>query len=280
MKSLFVNLRAKYRRRAEMQRRVRWIKAWIDTANAKVLEIGPLDRPLVPRSGANQVKYADVMSVEELKAYVANNPRRDVNKIVPLDYVLAGRPVAEVIKESFDVVITSHVLEHVPDFLGYLRDIAALLNPGGLLYADLPDRRYTYDLMRPFTSIGEFIENHDLHLSKPSPRSAFDQTHYHRDVLAGHLWRDYEGTRAASKPTFHLSRAWAQFERSQQDYVDTHCNLFSPESFKETITVTRELGFHGFHIVRFRDTEPRQLDFNALLQLDGNGGDAGRFLKG
>lgn len=279
MNNILVQYRKRLRLWSQNRRRSRWINAWVDTQRCKVLEIGPLDRPLVPRTGRNVVRYADVRSEEELRMAISNNPHRDPDAIVPLDYIIGERPLSEVINERFDCVVTSHVMEHVPDFLGYLKDIAGLLNPGGLLYADLPDRRYTFDIERPFTSIGELIENHFFRLTKPAPRTAFDQSYYYRRVLAGQLWQDYDATLARSQRNFHLSRSVFQFDRAQEGYVDNHCNLFDPDNFREAINVTRELGFHDFRIVRFRETQRLQLDFTALLRLGEGANTPSPFLK-
>jgi SAM-dependent methyltransferase/uncharacterized protein YbjQ (UPF0145 family) len=40
---------------------------------------------------------------------------------------------------GFDVVVLSHVLEHLPQPLDALRELAAVLNPGGWLYVAVPD---------------------------------------------------------------------------------------------------------------------------------------------
>jgi SAM-dependent methyltransferase len=40
---------------------------------------------------------------------------------------------------GFDVVVLSHVLEHLPRPADALRDLAAALSPGGLLYVAVPD---------------------------------------------------------------------------------------------------------------------------------------------
>jgi SAM-dependent methyltransferase len=41
--------------------------------------------------------------------------------------------------DSFDVVVISHVLEHLTEPSGAVRDIASVLNPGGWLYVAVPD---------------------------------------------------------------------------------------------------------------------------------------------
>jgi SAM-dependent methyltransferase len=40
---------------------------------------------------------------------------------------------------SFDVVIMSHVIEHLPDPQGTLLEVHARMNPGALLYVAVPD---------------------------------------------------------------------------------------------------------------------------------------------
>lgn len=42
-------------------------------------------------------------------------------------------------KRRFDLVILNHVLEHVADAVGYLRDVGSLLVPEGRLYVAVPD---------------------------------------------------------------------------------------------------------------------------------------------
>src|SRR5262249_53146515 len=41
--------------------------------------------------------------------------------------------------DSFDVVVMSHILEHLPDPMATLKQLRAIMNPGGLLYVAVPD---------------------------------------------------------------------------------------------------------------------------------------------
>lgn len=63
--------------------------------------------------------------------------------------------------ESQDFVVASHVLEHLAEPLGFLAEIHRVLVPGGLALILLPDRRYTFDRVRPPTSLAHLIEEHD-----------------------------------------------------------------------------------------------------------------------
>ena len=46
---------------------------------------------------------------------------------------------------SLDYVVTSHVLEHVPNPVKALAEWYRVLRPGGIIYCLVPDRRYTWD---------------------------------------------------------------------------------------------------------------------------------------
>jgi SAM-dependent methyltransferase len=59
--------------------------------------------------------------------------------------------------DGFDFVIASHVLEHMPFPLHALREWYRVLAPGGVLVLKIPDKRYTFDVRRPRTSLLHLI---------------------------------------------------------------------------------------------------------------------------
>ncbi len=64
----------------------------------------------------------------------------------------------------YDLVVLSHVLEHVLDLQTVVAPLAALLNPGGRLYVEVPDAaRYTAFVTSPFQDFNvEHINHFDL----------------------------------------------------------------------------------------------------------------------
>lgn len=230
------------------------------------LEFGPLDRPLVTRSDG-QVFYVDHLSTENLRAKYETHAHVDTAAICLVDFVLdPGRSLSEVVGSGYDYVIASHVLEHVPDLVGWLDEMSRVLAPTGILALAVPDKRTTFDVVRPLTlpsdlvaaaltknavpSVSKVLEHHLLALrngpaitwSRPVDRSRLVHVHDMRFALV-------EGQRAADG-----------------DYVDIHCWVFTPASFMANVRFLRAAG-----LTRFRPLAPPvvlQGEFVVHLQVD------------
>jgi len=114
------------------------------------------------------------MSVPDLKKKYAAESAEFLEQIVPVDYVLVNNSLKETVKgEKFDYVIASHVIEHVPDIVSWLKD-SIYLKPNGILSLVIPDKRYTFDITRdessPADVMGAYIERH----TKASTASVYD----------------------------------------------------------------------------------------------------------
>lgn len=240
--------------------------SWVRASDIKILEIGPLDKPLLDKKTYN-VKYMDYFDTDKLKESIKLNKNRNLNNVVDLDYILNGKNISEVISEKFDVIVASHVLEHLPNLFGWLREIANILTNNGKLFSVIPDKRFIFDVERPATSLGELIENDVINRVKPSPRAAFDQRYYHKNVLPRELWKDYSNYKHKVYKTFTKDQAMQLFRRAQSDYVDCHCNLLESESFKEYIEIANSFGMHDFYIRNIKETEAPYSDFIVLLEL-------------
>src|SRR4249920_2000015 len=100
----------------------------IDVGTSKGLELGPLANPVVRRD-MGDISYLDHVDVESLRARYATHIGFDVDAIVPIDFVSHTGSVREAVGEDvvFDYVIASHVIEHVPDLVGWLNDIRSVM---------------------------------------------------------------------------------------------------------------------------------------------------------
>lgn len=254
--------------RADYKRRRNTLNVWLNPEFNSVLEISPLDSPLVPRLGANKVVYVDSKSEEALRKEMADQPLRNPEELVELDYVLDGRPLNEVVKERFDWIIASRSLEYQPDLIGWLNSLADVLNRGGFLFCAIPDRRYCFIIDRPFTTVGEVLENHLLKRTRPAPRLAFDQSYYHKKIRAKDLWDDYDKAHEEAERSFDATRALARYQVGKEKNLKVVCNILDPENFRDIIDTTRVLGMHRWRIVKIVETSESFLDFIVLMRLD------------
>jgi SAM-dependent methyltransferase len=147
----------------------------LDISNSKGLEIGALNAPLLKRTEAN-IRFVDHADQETLKTKYAGDSNVNPDDIVPVDAIWGGgRTLAECFPhETFDYVIASHVIEHVPDFIGCLSEVADILTPEGRLILAIPDRRYTFDFLRQETRLSDVIDHHLRPVKRPTPGQIFD----------------------------------------------------------------------------------------------------------
>ena len=202
----------------------------------------------MPRDRAD-VSYLDVLDRAGLVAYYAD-PRHEVpvDDIPEIDYFLVqedGRslPLAEAARAGapFDWVVASHVIEHVPDVIGWLADLAELVVDDGALVLAIPDLRYTFDVHRPPTTVGQMIAAHDRGDQRPTSRAVYD--HFSSVVNYHHkeLWRGVIPMYEARVHT--LAEAHERvLEARNGGYVDCHVWLWTPDTFLHQV---RELRLGG-----------------------------------
>ncbi len=214
------------------------------------LEIGALCNPIVP-PGAGHIEYVDHLPTEELRKKYATDPNVDVARIVTVNYVWGECTLPEVVGDRrFDYVIASHVVEHVPDPIGWLREIAAVLSPGGMLSLAIPDKRWTFDCRREVTSVSEMIESYFEHRRRPTIRHCVEQfgeaAKVPGAVSAADLWQGKVSFDQIPLMTpgllEHLGEAGMRsyFDAFRSGtYLDAHCSVFTPFSFVRILAVAK-----------------------------------------
>ncbi|MEY2401345.1 MAG: hypothetical protein QOJ08_1456 [Ilumatobacteraceae bacterium] len=204
----------------------------IDVATAKGLELGPLINPVV-RKDMGDIRYIDHVDTDALRARYATHVGFDVDAIVPIDYVSNGSIHDTVGPDiPFDYVIASHVIEHVPDVIGWLGDIRSVLKDDGVLSLAVPDHRRCFDALRSPTVTADLIHAYLTKPDIPSPRQVFD--HYSsavawRGMIAWEEEPPFSELVLVHSETEALERATTA--ATSGDYLDVHCWMFTPSSF-------------------------------------------------
>lgn len=224
------------------------------------LEIGPSLRPCAPKSKGYHVEIVDFLSKQELvDRYAAMG--LDTSRIEEVDYIWDGRSYSEVTGKtsSYDYIIASHVIEHVPNFIGFLQDCSNMLKPNGILSLAVPDKRYTLDHFRMVTTAQKVINDY---LSGEKYGSVGALTDYWNHVIKRNgltSWpREHDRLLKKSYEFVHDE----EFNRKQYENCaggvkaahDFHQNVFTPASFELLIYELWEYGLIDLKLAAMYDT--------------------------
>jgi predicted SAM-dependent methyltransferase len=239
--------------------RLEKILSCIDVPTETGLEVGALMNPIVTRK-MGKIRYIDHATTEELRSKYAHDPNVDIDKIVDVDYVWGKEGLPELVEKDapFDYLVASHVIEHVPDFIGWLQEIHAVLKIGGILSLVIPDKRYCFDYRRSLTQTADVIEAFLSHSRKPTPRHVFD---YISSVVAYNGRITWDSSTVIEerhlKPMHSKQDAWDLANRAmlEDQYVDAHCWVFMPHSFFELLKDLVRLDLFGFVVEKFYESE-------------------------
>lgn len=253
-------------------RRERMLKG-LDLRAGRGAEIGPLHNPLVSKADGD-VLYLDHCDTETLRSIWSKDASVDVSKL-HVDVVWRSRRLVEALKThgdgalaggSLDYVVASHVVEHVPDLIGWLNQIQEALKPDGQLRLAVPDRRFTFDYLRQDTTLADVLAAHLADARVPSAACILDHTLNMVQVDCAAAWRG-EIDAASLKPVYQFDYcvSTARDALANGTYHDFHCWVFTPASFVNLMMAMGSHDLHHFSCVDFYDT-PRN-DFEFVVHL-------------
>jgi SAM-dependent methyltransferase len=158
--------------------------------------------------------------------------------------------------DSYDVVLSSHVIEHLANPIGGLCEWLRVVRPGGALLLVVPHRDGTFDRRRPVTTLDHLIADYQQHMGED------DLTHL-PEILELH---DLERDPAAG--------TCEQFrERSQHNFTNRclHHHVF------DTQAVGDLLGYLNLRIVALEPYPPLHIVALAVREQVGTVFDNERF---
>ena len=238
----------------------------IDVAGGRGLEIGPLNKPIITRA-MGPVEYIDRATREDLQAWYGGDANLNPEDIVHVDHVWTDRPLIEVVggQRVYDYLLGSHVIEHAPDLIGWLGEIAGVLADGGQAVFIVPDKRHTFDIDRRPSGGAELVDAHLRGLRRPDTRQIFDNFHYFRDPETGNNRDGREPTDAALTQSARELLGLLRHVQDTGQYVDAHCWVFTPRSMVELLDLMSRLDLLAFEIARL-EVEPGANEFLLILR--------------
>lgn len=212
--------------------------------DARIVEIGPSFSPLAPKRDGWKTFVIDHAPREEL---IRKYHDQTIDRIEAVDCVWTGGSIADAVPVdrhgSFDAFIASHVIEHTPDIVSFLRAAETLLRPDGVVILAVPDKRKCFDVFRSLTgtadAIAAFLEKRDRHSLRTQIDYGLNMAL--KDGSAG-AWSGAD--RRPAIPVNPLTDE-AQWRAAAQapDYVDAHAWVFVPSSFSLMILELSQLGY-------------------------------------
>jgi len=201
-----------------------------------------------------------------------------LERIEEVDYVWRGESYLELTGKSnhYDWIIASHVIEHTPDLVAFLRDCDAILKDQGVLSLVIPDKRYVFDRFRPITGLARIV---DAHVAGQRIHSAGSVAEYFMNVASRgqqlgwsrHGLGGYSFVHSAAE-----AREGVRQVLENHAYLDIHNWCFVPHSFRLLVedlhtlgyTRLREVGFHPTQGCEFYVTLGRQGKGPGLSRLE------------
>jgi len=207
--------------------------ARLDLQTLRGLEIGPADRPWIPAT-VRGIRYADHLSTEDLRKGWAADSHYKAEDLCEISFVLDERPLRETLGEwvDLDVIAASHVVEHVPNLLNWLRELASALKPDGLLFLVAPNKRFEFDRLRRVTELADVLTTFLDKRTQPSLAAMLDCWLHFAKHDGNTTWWDEVDTRAMTVMhtiPYVYDQAKAAVERG--GYTDVHVSVFTPYSF-------------------------------------------------
>ncbi len=236
------------------------------STNERLLEIGPFFRPVV---AGPKVQYFDVLDQEELKARAIQHGY-DPAQVPAIDHV---SPTGDLscVTETYDAVISAHCIEHQPDLIKHLLDVARILRPGGRYFILIPDKRYCFDHFIPESELPAIRAAHAERRTVHRVESVIEHRAFttHNDCV-----RHWSGDHA--DPGFwqsilpRLHAAMEEFREADGRYIDVHAWQFTPSSFRRIIETLRKDDGVPFAIENVFDTPIDRNEFSVVLRAIGS----------
>ncbi|MBZ9768446.1 class I SAM-dependent methyltransferase [Mesorhizobium sp. CA6] len=178
--------------------------------NGVGIEVGAGNRPFPVPSMATVI-YGDIRDNETLRNHFAD---RNITEGGFIDAeTFAGTKL-----NSLDFIISAHVIEHLANPFGSIREGLARLKPGGVYIIAVPDMRFTTDRHRPPTSFDHLME--DLRTGgEPTLLAAYVEHCRYVHPLSQPAFADFELMPAA--------------ENGLKNRIDIHVHTWMRETFSE-----------------------------------------------
>lgn len=228
--------------------------------NKRILEIGPGHTPAF--TGENVV-YFDVCDREQLiersKRY--NLP---VNHVPTKIHYVDPHGDLRVVKEKFDLVFSSHQIEHSVDIIEYFNNIRYLLHDEGVFACIAPDKRFTFDHFRPLSTFEEAV---DQHFNRPGYNHPIQNWLYQLSNKTHNDSKKHWGGEHGTPRGYDYSRLCCDLNayRHTTKLIEQHRWIFTADTFRDLCNALKERGLISLELRRLYNVPLNANGFNAIF---------------
>lgn len=174
------------------------------------------------------------------------------------------RSLEEYTGERLDYVIASQVIQQVPDLIGWLRRVQAVLQPRGELRLAIPDPRFGSDKPRRETELPDLLAAYLRGDRRPSAQAVIDSclNSAPEDAQADRGSAPDDGQLTPlHRPSIADCLAKARSAEGQQSAPTLNCWVFTPHRFATLCQQLAADDLIGFECWGLANTEPGENEF-------------------
>lgn len=185
------------------------------------IEVGAGNRPFPVPEGV-KVLYGDIRDGQSLEVHFAD-------KKVSFDDEIDAETFAAIPLESIDFIISAHVIEHLYNPFGSIREGLRRLKANGVYVIVVPDMQYTTDRNRKATTFEHLIDD-----MKDGGKSTLLQSYLEH----------CEHVHPLSQEAFSSDELIKAAQSGMENRVDIHVHTWTKDSFKDHLSrLSKAFGF-------------------------------------
>lgn len=228
--------------------------------DAEALEIGPFCNPILRGEHARFFDVLDAAGLRARAAQLGHEPAR----VPEIHYV---SPVGDlsIVNRTFDCLLSSHCIEHQPDLIDHLQQVARLLRQDGRYFVLVPDKRYCFDHFIAPSTIADLLDAHHSKRKVHDLKSVIEHRALttHNDQVR-HWGGDHGNPFEAQ--TARVAASLREYEAANGGYIDVHAWYFTPRSAEAIFVALHDLGYLDLDVERLYPTRRASNEFWIVLR--------------
>jgi len=173
------------------------------------------------------------------------------------------------IRARYDLILSSHVVEHQIDLIAHFQNIDSLLHPEGHYAALIPDHRYCFDHFNLPSTIIDVLMAHIVKNGNHSLKNFLEDR-----LTTGHnetnrYWKkDFGAPKIIGKSFSDVLDLVAEYRKTVSDeiYVDVHAWKFTDRSFIQIFSRLKQMGLISLEVVKIEPVKRGNNEFWILLK--------------